>query len=218
MTARPGMTRPESQRPPAAPAPQSMHEFLTALGSGAPAPGGGAAASLCGALAAALVAMVCRVTAERDPSAASEVSPSMARADELWQRLAGLVTDDMDAYRRVIDARRSGGGPDAVQRALTRATEVPLMLARGSREVLALCESVAPRARASALSDLGVAAALAVGALESGVLTARANRADVTDARFARASEDELAVLLVEGREARQRVLETIASRTRRRD
>ena len=195
-----------------------MHEFLTALGSGAPAPGGGAAASLCGALAAALVAMVCRVTAERDPSTASEVSPSMARADELWQRLASLVTDDMDAYRRVIDARRSGGGPEAVQPALTRATEVPLMLARGSREVLALCESVAARARASALSDLGVAAALAGAALESGVLTARANLADVTDARFARASEDELTVLLAEGREARQRVSETIASRTRRRD
>ena len=212
------MTHPGSQRPPVAPAAESMHEFLTALGSGAPAPGGGAAASLCGALAAALVAMVCRVTAERDPSTASEVSPSMARADELWQRLAGLVTDDMDAYRRVIDARRSGGGPDAVQRALTRATEVPLMLARGSRDVLALCESVAPRARASALSDLGVAAALAGAALESGVLTARANLADVTDARFARASEDELAVLLAEGREARQRASETIASRTRRRD
>ncbi|PYO37070.1 MAG: formiminotransferase-cyclodeaminase [Candidatus Rokuibacteriota bacterium] len=218
MTARAGMTHPGSQRPPVAPAAESMHEFLTALGSGAPAPGGGAAASLCGALAAALVAMVCRVTAERDPSAASEVSPSIARADELWQRLAGLVTDDMDAYRRVIDARRSGGGPDAVQRALTRATEVPLMLARGSRDVLALCESVAPRARASALSDLGVAAALAGGALESGVLTARANLAEVTDARFARASEDELAVLLAEGREARQRALETIASRTKRRD
>ena len=212
------MTHPGSQRPPVAPAAESMHEFLTALGSGAPAPGGGAAASLCGALAAALVAMVCRVTAERDPSTASEVSPSMARADELWQRLASLVTDDMDAYRRVIDARRSGGGPDAVQRALTRATEVPLMLARGSRDVLALCESVAPRARASALSDLGVAAALAGAALESGVLTARANLADVTDARFARASEDELAVLLAEGREARQRASETIASRTRRRD
>ena len=212
------MTHQGSQRPPVAPAAESMHEFLTVLGSGAPAPGGGAAASLCGALAAALVAMVCRVTAERDPSAASEVSPSIARADELWQRLAGLVTDDMDAYRRVIDARRSGGGPDAVQRALTRATEVPLMLARGSRDVLALCESVAPRARASALSDLGVAAALAGGALESGVLTARANLAEVTDARFARASEDELAVLLAEGREARQRALETIASRTKRRD
>ena len=50
------------------------------------------------------------------------------------------------------------------------------------------------------------------------VLTARANLADVTDARFARASEDELAVLLAEGREARQRASETIASRTRHRD
>lgn len=218
MTARAGMTHPGSQRPPVAPAAESMHEFLTALGSGAPAPGGGAAASLCGALAAALVAMVCRVTAARDPSATSEVSAGIARADELGQRLARLVTEDMDAYRRVVEARRSGGGPDAVQRALTRATEVPLMLARGSRDVLALCESVAPRARASALSDLGVAAALAGGALESGVLTARANLAEVTDARFARASEDELAVLLAEGREARQRALETIASRTKRRD
>jgi len=191
-----------------------VQEFLTALGSGAPAPGGGAAASLCGALAAALVAMVCRVTAARDPSATSEVSASIARADELGQRLARLVTEDMDAYRRVVEARRSGGGPDAVQRALTRATEVPLMLVRDSRDVLALCESVAPRARASALSDLGVAAALAWGALESGVLTVRANLADVTAARFATVSEDELAALLAEGREARQRASETIAGRT----
>jgi len=68
--------------------------------------------------------------------------------------------------------------------------------------------------RASALSDLGVAAALAWGALESGVLTARANLADVTDARFATVSEDELAALLAEGREARQRASETIAGRT----
>lgn len=197
---------------------ESAEAFLAAVGSASPVPGGGAAAAFCGALAAALVAMVSRVTAERDPSARDELSAITARAAELGQRLEGLVTDDMDAYRRVLEARRSAAGPDAVERALVHATQVPLALARTCRDVLALCEAAASRTRASTLSDLGVAAALAWGALESGGLTARANLADVADAAFVRASEEELAGVLAGGQEARRRVSETIERRMRERD
>ncbi len=212
------MTLSRSEGPPLTTTVESVQAFLTALASGVPVPGGGAAAALCGALAAALVAMVCRVTAERDPSAKSEASGIIAKADELRQRLAELVTEDMDAYRGVLEARRSAVGPDVVQRAVARATEVPLLLARGSRDVLALCETVASQVRPSTLSDLGVAAALAWGALESGALTARANLGDVRDAQVARVSEAELAGLLAEGREARHRASETIARRMKHLD
>jgi methenyltetrahydrofolate cyclohydrolase len=197
---------------------ESVEAFLAAVGSVSPVPAGGAAAAFCGALAAALVAMVSRVTAERDPSASSELSGITAKAAEFGQRLGGLVTDDMDAYRHVLEARRSAAGPDVVERALVRATKVPLVLARTCRDVLALCEAAAPRTRPSTLSDLGVAAALAWGALESGALTARANLADVADEAFVRASEEELAGVLAGGQEARRRVSETIAGRMRDRD
>jgi formiminotetrahydrofolate cyclodeaminase len=189
-----------------------VHEFLAALASGAPTPGGGAAAALSGALAAALVAMVGRVTAARDPSAVDEASRIVAQADELWGRLASLVNEDVTAYRRVVDARRSGD-PDAMERALVQATEVPMRLATANRDALALAETLAPLARRSALSDLAVASALALGALESGALTVRANLPDVADAEFARMSESGVAGLLASGQDSRRRLLGTIAAR-----
>ena len=197
---------------------ESLPAFLTALASAAPAPGGGAATALCGALAAALLAMVGRVTVGHDPSETGEMGPLVARADQLAQRLAELVTEDMHAYEGVMAARRSGEGGDAMQRALARATETPLMMARSSRDVLVLCEAVAARARPRTISDLGVAATLAWGALEAAALTARANLADVTDARFARVAQGELADLLAQGRAAHERLSDTIAGRANRPD
>src|SRR5262249_56357178 len=120
-------------------------------------------------------------------------------------RRGRLVAEDMDGYRNVVEARRSGGGP-AMERALVRATEVPMALARCSRDVLALDDTLAPMARESALSDLVVAATLAWGALESGAQTARANLADLKDADFARTSEEELRALLDQGQALRLRL------------
>jgi formiminotetrahydrofolate cyclodeaminase len=194
---------------------ESAQAFLAALASDAPTPGGGAAAALCGAMGAALVAMVGRVTAARDSSVKGAASTIVTQADELQSRLARLATEDMDAYRGVIEARRSGAGPAATERALVRATEVPIRLAKVSGDTLALGTILAPLARKSALSDLAVSAALLWGALESGVLTARANLASVTDTEFVRTSEDELAGLLTTGADARRRLLETVASRAR---
>ena len=190
-----------------------MQAFLVALASGDATPGGGAAAALGGALAGALVAMVSRATAARDPGARDEMMAIAMRADELRERLTGLVTQDMDAYRGVLDARKSKQ-PGEAERALRRATEVPLMIARCSQSVLTVCETAAARARASTLSDLGVAAALGWAALEAGALTARTNLGDLQDAAFAEASELELAGLLTSGRDARGRTLDTITSRT----
>ena len=194
-----------------------VQAFLTALASGDPTPGGGAAAALGGALAAALVAMVSRATAARDPLAKDEMIAIAARADELRERLTGLVTQDMDAYRGVLDARRSGQ-PGAAERALTKATKVPLLVAMDSQNVLVLCGTAARRARLSTLSDLGVAAALGWAAVEAGALTARTNLGDLPDAAFVEASERELASVLTNGREARGRAVDTIAARMKERD
>ena len=194
-----------------------MRAFLSMLASSAPAPGGGAAAALAGALGAALVGMVCRVTGERDPSLAGEMSPLAERADEARLRLERLMTADAAAYRAVIAARRDDGGPEAVQRALIGATEVPMALTRHSVDVLALCASAVQRARASTLGDLGVAAATAWSAVESAALTARANLAGMADETYARRAERELASLLDRGRDARRQITAALDERGARR-
>ncbi len=210
------MTPPPSHAPDASQNVPAMQGFLGALASGDPTPGGGAAAALGGALAAALVAMVSRVTAARDPGARDEMTALATRADELRGRLTGLITQDMGAYRGLLDARRSRQ-PGEAERALRRATEVPLMIARDSQSVLTACETAATRARVSTLSDLGVAAALGWAALEAGALTARTNLGDLQDAPFVEDSERELDRLLTSGRDARTRMLDAITSRTKAR-
>jgi formiminotetrahydrofolate cyclodeaminase len=84
--------------------------------------------------------------------------------------------------------------------------------------VLSLGEAVAEEARASTLSDLGVACALAWAALESAALTARVNLAELADPGIARGWQGELDELLAEGRRARQHVSDVLARRLVRPD
>ena len=61
----------------------SIREFLDELASPSPAPGGGSAAALAGAIGAALVAMVCRLTIGRknylDVSARARITVAPSR-------------------------------------------------------------------------------------------------------------------------------------------
>lgn len=185
---------------------ETLEEFLGALASEAPAPGGGAAAAVALALAAALVAMVCRVTARRDPGAPPLIGETAAEADTLRARALALAADDSAAYAGVLDARRRTGDERAaaVAEALRHATTVPVAVAALARDVLVRCVRVAPPARVSTLSDLGVASSLAWAALEAAARTARTNLADAADAEYVAATLVDLARLIDEGAERRR--------------
>jgi len=195
----------------------AVGRYLADLASAAPAPGGGSAAALAAALGAALVAMTCRVTAKH-AGAAPEGRPLgelAEQADSLRRRLTALANDDARVYSDVIAARRLPG-PErerAVQRALERATEVPERVAAESRHVLALCERIAPCARASTLSDLGVAAILAHGALRAGALTARTNLAGIADGDFTGETARRVDALVAEGMLLAERIETALAAR-----
>jgi formiminotetrahydrofolate cyclodeaminase len=196
-----------------APGAESIERYLEALASAAPAPGGGSAAALAGAMAAALVAMVCRVTASRGGDAA--LAGVVASADVLRERLLGLGGDDAAAYEAVIAARRlpPDARPGAVQAALRRATEVPLDVVEAARDVLASCARVAGAARPSTLGDLRVAAALARAALEGAAVTARLNLRDAADPAFVAASDRRLREAEAAGERLHRTASEEIARR-----
>lgn len=169
----------------------SYEGFLDALTSEQPAPGGGSAAALAGALAAALVAKVARLTLGREKYVAvqDEMATLLAEAERRRATLAARVDEDARAYTQVVAAYRLPKGTDeeqsarqdAIQATLVYAAEVPLATARDAVAVLELAAAAARSGNPAAASDAGTAAHLARTAFESAALNVQANAAQVTD-------------------------------------
>ena len=138
---------------------QPVRDFLAQLAARTPAPGGGGAAAVTGALAAGLVAMAARFS-DRPLPGASDLA---ARADELRRRAADLADLDARAYQAVLDARRQPG--DARLEALRGAALVPLEIAeigaRVAQMALQVAEAGNPNLRGDAVTGALLAAASA---------------------------------------------------------
>jgi len=137
---------------------QTVGEYLAALRSTAAVPGGGSAAALSAAMGAALVSMVAKLsarkaTAEQDRAALNALHPEL---DQLADRLLDLSQQDIEAYRAVIDARKSGAPDAELERAYERAAEVPLAVGTAAARALVLAADASTRAWAMTASDLAV--------------------------------------------------------------
>ena len=170
---------------------QTLDGWIDELAGGAPVPGGGSAAALAGTLAAALVAMVARLTIGRKAYAGAEsrMRQVLAEAEALRGQLRRLVDDDAAAYAKVSaayklpkdDPRRRR----AVDEALVGAAEVPLVVARGANRLIALAREVEAIGNRNASSDARVGAALGRAALEGAVENVRVNVAALSEAGLA---------------------------------
>ena len=143
-----------------------MRAFLERLAARVPAPGGGGAAAVTGALAAGLVAMAARFSEAQLPAAADTAQ----QADQLRDRAAGLVDPDAAAYGAVLDAYqlpREGDGSERRERiaaALHGAAVVPLEIAEIAARVAELAAGVAggnPNLRGDTLAAAHLAEASA---------------------------------------------------------
>jgi formiminotetrahydrofolate cyclodeaminase len=155
------------------------------LASSDPVPGGGSAAALAGAMAAALVAMVAELTSGRPEYAAHDAAINELRVGALARRalLLELAEEDAVAYNSVVRARRMPKDSEserevrteAMRSAMLDAARVPLRTAVVAAEVLELAERIAPIGNRNAVSDAGVAAQLASAALRGALLNVRIN-------------------------------------------
>ncbi len=165
--------------------------FLEQLAAGTPTPGGGSAAAHAGAMAAALVAMVGRLTLGKKKYAEVQdrVEQIVGAADGLRSRLEAAVTQDARAFEAVLAANRLPANSDELQQArraaLERATllagEVPLSVARDCAAVLALAVEIASIGNVNAISDAGVAGELALAGLSGAGMNVRINAAGLQD-------------------------------------
>jgi len=140
---------------------QPVRGFLDQLAARTPAPGGGGAAAVTGAMAAGLVAMAARFSARQLPEAGDLAD----QADKLRLMAAQLADMDAQVYAAVLEVFRRRGDADQRREALLAAAMVPLEIAAIGVRVAALAARVAeggnPNLRGDAVTGALLAAASA---------------------------------------------------------
>jgi len=193
---------------------QQFGEWLSKLGSADPAPGGGAAAAVTASLAAALVEMVCNVSAGKPDLADHEQHLTQVREAARGFRLGSLTLADHDAeaftallaaYRLPReDPAQQAARREAVQAATLRAATVPLEVAGNGAGIARLAAQLPGRSARSVLSDVGVAATCAAAAIDAAAVNVEINLRTLTDSAIRVTLSGRLARHLADGDRARQ--------------
>jgi glutamate formiminotransferase/formiminotetrahydrofolate cyclodeaminase len=155
---------------------RSVTGFADELSTDSPAPGGGSAAALIGALGASLAGMVANLTVGRKGSEAVWESMTVLaeRAQEAKAALLRAVDEDTEAFNRVLAANRLPAATpaeveakeDLVKDAVRGATLVPLSVLERAVGVFALAREAAASGNPNSVSDAGVAGSAALAAAE----------------------------------------------------
>jgi formiminotetrahydrofolate cyclodeaminase len=202
----------------------TLRDLTARLASREPIPGGGTASALAGALGASLVAMVAELTMGR-PDAAEHAQQLAELRDESvahQQLLLDLAEQDAQAYGAAVAARRMPKATDeeriarseAMRRTMLAAAEVPLLTAGAALDVLELARAVAPIGTPNAISDAGVAAALAAAAVRGAILNVQINLPYLaTDEPLRTAAPETVANMERRTADAERAVAETVGAR-----
>jgi formiminotetrahydrofolate cyclodeaminase len=164
--------------------------FLKVLDPADNSTGGGTASAVAGSMAAALVAMVARLSLGRpgsDPGA--DYGPIAEQGQALAQALLAGGRKDADAFEAVRAAYRlPKANPEqkvarslAIQAATAKAARVPLENAQRCRRVLGLAAQLEGRSNPNAASDLECARHLARAGLLGCAANVRINLAALKD-------------------------------------
>lgn len=201
----------------------SIADFLEALASDAPTPGGGTAAAVAGAMGAALAEMVSALTLSKEKYAAAHdlVRPIAEAAALAREEFLRLAREDSEAYEQVLAARRLPKGTDEEKRlraerleaASRLATEVPMRTARAAERLLAALPDLAEKGNPNAASDAGAAALLLEAAVEGALLNVGINLPGVSSDSFVGRMQRETADLQVEAQRLRSKVVALVRKR-----
>ncbi len=184
----------------------SIQQFLDDLASQSATPGGGSAAAVMGAQAAALISMVCNLTIGKPKFAEVEADMQalLAQSEALRKQLTAMIQADVDVFNRLMvtyglpketDADKIARSA-AIQLVLKDATDVPLDCARACAKAITLSQLAAEKGNPNVISDAGAAVMAAYGGLKTAALNVYINAGSLKDREFAETKLAELATIM----------------------
>lgn len=185
---------------------KSIKQFLDELASKQATPGGGSAAAVMGAQAAALVSMVCNLTIGKPKYATVEADMQvlLAESEALRETLIGMIKADVDVFDKLmacyglpkVSDEEKDYRSSQIQLVLREATEVPLACARACAHAISLSRVAAEKGNLGVISDAGVAVMAAYAGLKSAALNVHINAGSLKDRVFAEAKLAELQAIM----------------------
>lgn len=172
----------------------TVNQFMHTLGSDAPAPGGGSASALGGAMGVSLLKMVTELTIGKKKYAEyeEEMVAIKEKATTLQQQLLEAIDKDTESFNGVSAVFAMPKDTDeqkqerskALQLALKNATIVPFEVMALLNDVLVITHQAVGKSNSNAASDLGVAAVQAKAALQGAWLNVLINLSGIKDEEF----------------------------------
>lgn len=175
----------------------TCRDFCDELSIDSPAPGGGSAAALMGAVGAGLSSMVANLTVKNRKFRSSweEMLELAPEAQDIKENLLDAIDEDTRAFNDWMDAARAKGD---VQSAVKRAVEVPLGVLQKSVNIAKMAHTLAERGMQSSLSDAGVAAAAAEACATGAYYNVLINLPEIEDEGYRNKTAERAGTLLAE--------------------
>lgn len=170
---------------------KSARELTLLIGSKAPAPGGGGACALAGALAASLGAMVGVYTLGKKSyqKVEGEIQDLLEEAEKLRSRFLDLMDEDAENF---LPLSRAYGIPkddptrdQVLEECLRQALQAPLEIFSLTCETIVLLKAMGEKGSKIMVSDAATGAALARGALKGAAVNIKVNTRLLKDRAYA---------------------------------
>ena len=182
-----------------------MKDFINALASKEPTPGGGGAAAVVGSLAAALGSMVANLTTgkKKYEQYQEDIDRILIFLEEAIWDIHSYIEKDAEAFGPVAEAYKipkdDPKKAEVMEKALLAAAVVPMELAQKVNDLISVLEELEEKGSRLALSDVAVAAVCCKAAMEGAVMNVYINTKSLTNPMIAEGLNKKAMKLVADG-------------------
>lgn len=201
----------------------TVDEFADETSRESPAPGGGTISAYMGALGAALGIMVANLSSHKPgwDERCGEFSEWADKGQRLMAELLHLVDEDTEAFHAIMNAfglpkttpEEKAIRSKAIQDATLYAAQVPLRTMKVSYQVFEVCKAMAEMGNPNSVSDTGVGALAARGAVLGAGLNVKINAKSLTDRETAERLIGEADTLITKAKEIETEIWNIVESK-----
>ncbi len=165
---------------------EPLKKYIDELAARQPAPGGGSAASLTGALGIALLEMVCNFTIgnKKYKDIEEVIRAHLAALKKIREEFMALIDEDVKVYGSICSAFKTKD-EKIIDKALKDGYYISLKMCELSKLGIDVALDLAIKSNINLITDIGCGAELLKAGFNSGVFNSKINLKGIKDASFA---------------------------------